>query len=1053
MLKPLPQDAFFRVRPPSELMIPQHFINQQNTAALFQQPHGHDVFLNANNFEDIQNAVGIDNLPGSINPHSATTLNPDPSFCPVCGQSFILPSLLLEHMHLVHQSELLLPGLENNITYSCQQCDETFRTAIELDDHMRSMHQILKFSKCSNCGLYGVSAGTGGDSKCLHCGAPNILQSGDSGNLKLLKPNTKPIERAHSSVNNNHSIEKLSTSSHASANNLSKSLTKEVTDHNINKLFPHKLPLQNSHQLDSDPKPNAGTPTNRRHKCPDCDKTFKTTATLNFHKKVHTGEAELHAKERPYICAYCSKTFTQSNTLKQHTRIHTGEKPFQCTYCEKSFSVKDYLTKHIRTHTGEKPYSCTYCEKNTATATTISTSKSSTSLSLTPSAVTETASTATTTVPINRQTFQRTSLLGNENSVNKSDIALNSNLNSNSSNNINNSHRSYISPTIKNNFHNYANYNYSCLPSNFGSYNNYSYDCWRTSIDPGGAGSNSATSNYNLLRKKIKFKRNLNFMLSKPTFPPDSNKKVKEIDVEKSNKSNTMLEWKSWCRLCGCEGCNEIDIFFKDMENNATIADDLKKLCNLKLENTTDLPSKICNNCKANIINLKHFLSSTIKIQEMFTELLCSNKNDFDDLRKKYNLHNGTNIKEEQDIFSVLESPYNYEDIKATHSIRSQNDENMLEKSDLFQKNRLNDSVDTHFVNTKGSEFSYRFKAEQDASEIELFIEEDKRLINFKQFEKLNMQSHIEMVKGEKNTPKKGKISIKKKQNKIPKDVKRISKTFQCKECEKNFLNQGGLTTHLKISHSITKAPYTCKFCGKSFERRQRLENHENAHLPSDERKLLSCPHCDKKFNSESGRWSHIHTVHDKEKAVICEECGKEFSTKHHLGRHKISHTQEKNFQCPNCPARFKAKGGLAAHMQVHGESYPCLTCGVLLKTKQLLKNHMVVHSDVKNYRCNFCKKDFKRLNDLNYHLITHIGIKPYECRVCNQKFVHDMTYRRHLKSTHPIQFAEMIAKGERISCRNFPPPEQLKAINEAAKNTHDYQDNVKAENVVGKTN
>uniref|UniRef100_A0A1I8P1E6 C2H2-type domain-containing protein n=1 Tax=Stomoxys calcitrans TaxID=35570 RepID=A0A1I8P1E6_STOCA len=100
-----------------------------------------------------------------------------------------------------------------------------------------------------------------------------------------------------------------------------------------------------------------------RHKCPDCPKTFKTPGTLAMHRKVHTGEADLTPKERPYTCTYCGKSFTQSNTLKQHTRIHTGEKPFHCTYCEKAFSVKDYLTKHIRTHTGEKPYTCPYCEK------------------------------------------------------------------------------------------------------------------------------------------------------------------------------------------------------------------------------------------------------------------------------------------------------------------------------------------------------------------------------------------------------------------------------------------------------------------------------------------------------------------------------------------------------------------------------------------------------------------------------------------------------------------------------------------------------------------
>ncbi|XP_039950815.1 chorion transcription factor Cf2 isoform X1 [Bactrocera tryoni] len=100
-----------------------------------------------------------------------------------------------------------------------------------------------------------------------------------------------------------------------------------------------------------------------RHKCPECPKTFKTPGTLAMHRKIHTGEADVTPKERPYTCSYCGKSFTQSNTLKQHTRIHTGEKPFRCGYCGRQFTVKDYLNKHLTTHTGEKPFNCIYCEK------------------------------------------------------------------------------------------------------------------------------------------------------------------------------------------------------------------------------------------------------------------------------------------------------------------------------------------------------------------------------------------------------------------------------------------------------------------------------------------------------------------------------------------------------------------------------------------------------------------------------------------------------------------------------------------------------------------
>ncbi|XP_055378287.1 zinc finger protein 493-like isoform X2 [Condylostylus longicornis] len=452
-----------------------------------------------------------------------------------------------------------------------------------------------------------------------------------------------------------------------------------------------------------------------------------------------------------------------------------------------------------------------------------------------------------------------------------------------------------------------------------------------------------------------------------------------------------MQEWKNWCRFCASKEINEIDIFFKSFENSCSIAEDLERLCNLKLESTNDLPSKICNNCNLSIKNLKKFLKIVFRTQKMYVEFVedymsdhdqlqdtCQFNSDFVNERNESTQENSITSNEGFDIY-IQEG---FEDIEA------------LKEAEESLNGTFSNRLENKICPTKSDEI----KKTADSDDI--------------------------LKKSRTNKLK------------IRKDRDEKCTEFQCKICEKLFSNQGGLTVHMKIKHSIMKDPYKCSFCEKTFERKSRLEIHENAHLPSEERKQLSCPHCEKKFNSESGRWSHIHSVHDKKKAVICEECGKEFSTKHHLVKHKISHSQEKNLQCPHCPAKFKAKVGLTAHIEIHGESFPCAICGVLLNTKQLLKKHMIVHSDVKNFKCNFCNKDFKRSKELNYHLITHIGIKPFECRICSQKFVHDMTYRRHLKATHPIQFADMVARGERISSRNFPPPEQLKAINEAAKHT-----------------
>jgi uncharacterized Zn-finger protein len=75
----------------------------------------------------------------------------------------------------------------------------------------------------------------------------------------------------------------------------------------------------------------------RKHKCETCKKTFKTTAYLNIHNRIHL-------KQKHFACDQCSMTFSQICNLNRHKRIHTGEKPYSCDICHKKFSDSSSLT-------------------------------------------------------------------------------------------------------------------------------------------------------------------------------------------------------------------------------------------------------------------------------------------------------------------------------------------------------------------------------------------------------------------------------------------------------------------------------------------------------------------------------------------------------------------------------------------------------------------------------------------------------------------------------------------------------------------------------------
>ena len=67
--------------------------------------------------------------------------------------------------------------------------------------------------------------------------------------------------------------------------------------------------------------------------------------------------------EKPFACSLCTKLFSYKRPLEKHMRRHTDAERYTCTVCDKRFSHKGNLKAHMRSHSGEKPFSCTFCNK------------------------------------------------------------------------------------------------------------------------------------------------------------------------------------------------------------------------------------------------------------------------------------------------------------------------------------------------------------------------------------------------------------------------------------------------------------------------------------------------------------------------------------------------------------------------------------------------------------------------------------------------------------------------------------------------------------------
>ena len=67
------------------------------------------------------------------------------------------------------------------------------------------------------------------------------------------------------------------------------------------------------------------------------------------------------------------------------------------------------------------------------------------------------------------------------------------------------------------------------------------------------------------------------------------------------------------------------------------------------------------------------------------------------------------------------------------------------------------------------------------------------------------------------------------------------------------------------------------------------------------------------------------------------------------------------------------------------------------------MRAHQLVHSNIFNYPCTSCDKQFKTIERLKRHKIIHTGEKPFVCDTCNKAFNDVSALGRH-KALHEVQ-------------------------------------------------
>ncbi|XP_028319579.1 vascular endothelial zinc finger 1-like isoform X2 [Gouania willdenowi] len=248
-----------------------------------------------------------------------------------------------------------------------------------------------------------------------------------------------------------------------------------------------------------------------------------------------------------------------------------------------------------------------------------------------------------------------------------------------------------------------------------------------------------------------------------------------------------------------------------------------------------------------------------------------------------------------------------------------------------------------------------------------------------------------------------------------------------------------------------SKTPFICSYCNKAFRDSYHLRRHESCHtgikMVSRPKKTQTAPTMVPLISTvpheNSGNVSYITTVagilttattststHTSvmtpmqnqqqstpkkppkpvKKNHGCDMCGKAFRDVYHLNRHKLSHSDEKPFECPICQQRFKRKDRMTYHVRSHDggvhKPYICSVCGKGFSRPDHLSCHVKhVHSSERPFKCQVtaCTSAFATKDRLRSHMIRHEG--KVTCTVCG-KMLSAAYITSHLKTHGQATFS-----------------------------------------------
>ncbi|CAG9106430.1 unnamed protein product [Plutella xylostella] len=222
---------------------------------------------------------------------------------------------------------------------------------------------------------------------------------------------------------------------------------------------------------------------------------------------------------------------------------------------------------------------------------------------------------------------------------------------------------------------------------------------------------------------------------------------------------------------------------------------------------------------------------------------------------------------------------------------------------------------------------------------------------------------------------------------------------FHCVECAAEFGEFKPLFEHMHHHYRN----YVCDQCDAGFV----TKNARNSHQARHGYGTYSCLQCDKTFPSAQHLSSHVTRVHDKVKMSRCHLCLEKFTDIFKKAQHteEVHGIVQPKAVCSACSREFKNHRSLKIHVKrdhLMERRHKCEFCEKAFYTGSQLKHHAIKHIDApKSFKCSMCPKAYDRRKTLMNHMRSHTELLQFHCQMCDKEFMSQVGVDYHVKMKH----------------------------------------------------